>query len=204
MRVVNKLAASTRFDAFNITDRKPAARGPLSPKAAFLPEIDGKASPGKAWPAALTRQFAAAAAAIQIFTLPSQAMWDGESSAVGSCPLGDTGIECRKAQLAKDGLGSYSSAANNAAKIGGAAGGVPVASLDGPYATETYALGNSILTYATLDLYDPARVDLVKTLKREGQDWVSKYARGGSARTASARRFYTAVDSLLGHLASNG
>jgi hypothetical protein len=33
---------------------------------------------------------------------------------------------------------------------------------------------------------------------------VSKYARGGSARKLSARRFYIAVDALQGHLASNG
>jgi hypothetical protein len=33
---------------------------------------------------------------------------------------------------------------------------------------------------------------------------VSKYARGGSARAVSARRFYIAVDALGGHLAANG
>lgn len=33
---------------------------------------------------------------------------------------------------------------------------------------------------------------------------MSKYARGGSARSDSARRMYIAVDSLIGHLAANG
>lgn len=33
---------------------------------------------------------------------------------------------------------------------------------------------------------------------------MSRYARGGSARTLSARRFYIVVDSLSGHFASNG
>ena len=33
---------------------------------------------------------------------------------------------------------------------------------------------------------------------------MSKYARGGSVRSQSARRMYIAVDALLGHFASNG
>lgn len=48
------------------------------------------------------------------------------------------------------------------------------------------------------------RVPLIKVLKAEGLEWVSKYARGGSARKESARRMYIAVDALIGHLASNG
>ena len=82
--------------------------------------------------------------------------------------------------------------------------GVPVANLTGPYAQETSILGSALLQYVEMDVYDPARVQLVKTLKKEGQEWVSKYARGGSARTASARKFYVAIDSVQGHLASNG
>ena len=45
---------------------------------------------------------------------------------------------------------------------------------------------------------------VVKRLKAEGPAWVSKYARGGSARKLSARKMYIAVDALQGHLASNG
>lgn len=41
-------------------------------------------------------------------------------------------------------------------------------------------------------------------LRKDGSAWVSRYARGGSARKLSARRFYIAVDALQGHLASNG
>lgn len=44
----------------------------------------------------------------------------------------------------------------------------------------------------------------VQILRKDGSAWVSKYARGGSARKLSARRFYIAVDALQGHLASNG
>ncbi len=36
----------------------------------------------------------------------------------------------------------------------------------------------------------------VQLLRKDGSTWVSKYARGGSARKLSARRFYIAVDAL--------
>ena len=44
----------------------------------------------------------------------------------------------------------------------------------------------------------------MQELRKEAGQWVAKYARGGSARKLSARRFYIAVDALQGHLASNG
>lgn len=44
----------------------------------------------------------------------------------------------------------------------------------------------------------------MQELRKETGQWVAKYARGGSARKLSARRFYIAVDALQGHLASNG
>lgn len=34
--------------------------------------------------------------------------------------------------------------------------------------------------------------------------WVSRYARGGSARKASARKVYVVIDAVSGHLAANG
>ena len=43
-----------------------------------------------------------------------------------------------------------------------------------------------------------------KALKQGGGDWAAKYARGGNTRKQSARRFYIAYDSLLGHLATSG
>ncbi len=57
---------------------------------------------------------------------------------------------------------------------------------------------------AGLDPYDAARPGAQKALRADGQAWVSKYARGGSARTLSARKFYVVVDALQGHFASNG
>jgi len=41
-------------------------------------------------------------------------------------------------------------------------------------------------------------------MKAATADWVAKYARGGSARTLSARKMYIAVDSVMGHIASAG
>lgn len=54
------------------------------------------------------------------------------------------------------------------------------------------------------DVYSKARTPLIKELKQEGLTWVSKYARGGSARKQSARKMYTAVDAVVGHFAANG
>ena len=36
----------------------------------------------------------------------------------------------------------------------------------------------------------------MQSLKKDTSDWASKYARGGSARKLSARKFYVAVDAL--------
>lgn len=131
--------------------------------------------------------------------------WDGVSSAIGSCPLED-GADCRMRILQgdKQGLGSYEAQADNKTKVSGTVQGVPVADMNDKYVVETYALIDKILNYTSLDVYDPDRVKLVQSLKKEGPEWVSKYARGGSARKQSARKFYIVVDSLSGHFASNG
>ena len=36
----------------------------------------------------------------------------------------------------------------------------------------------------------------MQSLKKEAAEWASKYAKGGSARKLSARKFYIAVDAL--------
>ena len=158
--------------------------------------------------ATVGRHLAAAAAALQLLTLPAQAYWDGESSAIGSCPLGEAGTECRTKSLTRDvqkgKLGSYSSALDNATKLGAKATNVPVSNLGSQYAKDTAALAESLTKYVKGEVDDDSRPALVKVLKKEGQEWVSKYARGGSARTVSARKFYIAVDQVQGHLAFNG
>ena len=47
-------------------------------------------------------------------------------------------------------------------------------------------------------------VQAIAAIKADGSKWVSKYARGGSARKQSARKFYIVIDSIQGHFASNG
>ncbi|GLI59745.1 hypothetical protein VaNZ11_001695 [Volvox africanus] len=120
----------------------------------------------------------------------------------------DDDTACRRAVLSND-LGNVQKAEANykslAEKKFTAVNGVPVAILDTEYVRSTLKLREDIINYATLDVNNyQVRVPLIKTLRTEGADWVSKYARGGSARTDSARRMYIAVDALIGHLASNG
>lgn len=130
--------------------------------------------------------------------------WDGESSAIGSCPLGEEGEQCRAQVLSKDTMLTYGQM-NNSGKVSGKATGVPVSDVtSSAYKRDTTALAESLKSYMTLDPSDDNRVGLVKTLKKESLDWVSKYARGGSARAKSARTLYVVVDAVQGFIASNG
>ena len=45
---------------------------------------------------------------------------------------------------------------------------------------------------------------LIKDLRTEGAAWVGRYASGGAVRIESGRKVYIAIDSVQGHLASNG
>ncbi|KAI7840082.1 hypothetical protein COHA_006212 [Chlorella ohadii] len=148
-----------------------------------------------------------AAAAPSAPSLAVASRWDGESSAVGSCALGAAGDDCRLQILKQDRakLDSYEATANETGKVGGMQSGVPVATLDAAYVKATNQLSDKILAYATFaDPADPARFQVIKELKAEMPAWVSKYARGGSARTVSARKLYVVVDAISGHFASNG
>ncbi|MEO2191723.1 MAG: hypothetical protein ABGY24_04720 [bacterium] len=133
--------------------------------------------------------------------------WDGESAAIGSCKLGEAGDECRANVLAKDKLLNYGQVSNSSSgKISGSATGVPVSNLDSKYARETTALAETLKNYMNLDPSDDTvdRQSIVKTVKKESLDWVSRYARGGSARAKSARTLYVVVDAVQGHVATNG
>ncbi|GAB4818057.1 hypothetical protein N2152v2_005103 [Parachlorella kessleri] len=104
------------------------------------------------------------------------AAWDGESAAVGSCSLaGEEGRECGSTE--------------------------PV---NPKYVGDTTALMDKLRLYTELDAYDPQRMQVIKELKVDGAAWASKYARGGAVRSASGQKVYIAVDSVQGHLASNG
>jgi hypothetical protein len=39
---------------------------------------------------------------------------------------------------------------------------------------------------------------VIAQIKKDGSSWVSKYARGGSARKQAARKMYIVVDALQG------
>eukprot|EP00877_Chromochloris_zofingiensis_P005521 jgi/Chrzof1/14970/Cz09g22190.t1_PSB27B[v5.2] len=139
--------------------------------------------------------------------LTSWSIADSTSAAV-ICADEDTaeaGDECRRSLLAKDaGAKQDYQAAKSRQVSGSVAGGVPVSVIDDEYTRATVALSNKIEQYFTMDVYDRQRPPLIKSLKTDGLAWVSKYARGGSVRKQSARRFYVAVDAIVGHLASNG
>jgi len=148
-------------------------------------------------------------------TLPAQAWWDGESSAVGSCPLGEAGSECRVKTLAKDKtlLSSYNSlAGTDAGKIaapapaGSSAGSSNsgTGSLNPKYVSDTRSISDKLRTLFMVDPSDPQRIALVKEMKVEGPKWVSKYARGGSVSTPSGRKMYVVVDAVQGWVTSNG
>lgn len=134
--------------------------------------------------------------------------WDNESAAVGSCAIGDDGDECRKAALFKDRAntqGSMYGTMSRQGQLGDAiTQGVPVSVLDDEYGRSTLALATLIDKFASLDLYDPERAKVIAQIKKDGSTWVSKYARGGSARKQAARKMYIVVDALQGHFAANG
>lgn len=148
-----------------------------------------------------------AAAAPSAPSLAAASRWDGESSAIGSCALGAAGDDCRLEILRQDQakLDSYDTIGNESGKVGGMQSGVPVATLDAAYVKATLQLTDKILAYASFaDPADPARFQIIKELKADMPAWVSKYARGGSARTVSARKLYVVADAISGHFASNG
>ena len=43
-----------------------------------------------------------------------------------------------------------------------------------------------------------------RALKKAGNNWCGKYAPGGSAKTASGRAFYNAINQVVGHYNANG
>jgi len=81
---------------------------------------------------------------------------------------------------------------------------VPVSKLDTKYVKSSEELIGLIEKYCTLDTYSKERITVAKQLKGDANTWVATYARGGSARSESARKLYIAADGVAGFLASNG
>jgi hypothetical protein len=109
----------------------------------------------------------------------------------------EAGDACREAELAQDKLADYS-------KVTAGKQVKAKSENNSEYSTATRNLADKIEQYLTMDVYDKQRQPLIKSLKVDGSTWVSKYARGGSAKTQSARNMYIAVDAVQGYMASNG
>ncbi|KAG1654271.1 hypothetical protein FOA52_007941 [Chlamydomonas sp. UWO 241] len=119
---------------------------------------------------------------------------------------GDLADACRAAEIGKDLRGTTETYQQAESKqlIGNVVQGVPVAKLDSTYVKESEDLIALINAYCEFPGFTKEKIILVKDLKASSLAWVAKYARGGSARTQSARKLYIAVDSVTGFLVSNG
>lgn len=72
------------------------------------------------------------------------------------------------------------------------------------YQKETLALVGEMEEVLGLDIYDMTREKRISQLKKDSNVWAGKYAPGGSAKTASGRAFYNAVNQVSGHFNANG
>ena len=123
--------------------------------------------------------------------------WTGELPD-GTCALGEEGDDCRLKEIGKDSEKLKRELSTSAQ------GSKPSYSGNEEYYESTDKLMSEITTYLSMDVYDPARRKAQASIQDDGKTWVSKYAKGGSARLESAQKFYVVVDSLLGHFASQG
>ena len=135
----------------------PTARPlPTAPATAALPH------------AAFARRSVLAAAAALVARPAAAAIgvWDGKSSALGSCPVGAAGDGCRSSLLAADvAKGVKLGGASSGASAPLASGATTAAKLGGPYAAETRALAASMKAYLALAADDPARVPAGRKVK---------------------------------------
>ncbi|GAX76812.1 hypothetical protein CEUSTIGMA_g4258.t1 [Chlamydomonas eustigma] len=139
---------------------------------------------------------------LSFFPLTANAAYESEL-----CVMKETEEEadaCRRKLIEKDAKKeqSYTQASQRDKFV--SVSGVPVSVLDSEYVRSSKDLMKDLEQYCSGEVANKERVLLVKKIKAEGSTWVSKYARGGSARTQSARRLYIAVDAVVGFLASNG
>ena len=72
------------------------------------------------------------------------------------------------------------------------------------YQKDTLVLVEEVEAVLALDIYDMTREKRIGLLKKDGNTWSSKYAPGGSAKTASGRAFYNAINQVSGHFNANG
>ena len=64
------------------------------------------------------------------------------------------------------------------------------------YQKDTLKLVDEMYEVLALDIYDMQREKRISVLKKDGNTWSSRYAPGGSAKTASGRAFYNAINQV--------
>ncbi len=110
------------------------------------------------------------------------------------CDPGADGAECRERLIAGDAaeLGDYDAKAKKS--------GFEAAKAATPdftnYQKDTLKLVDEMYEVLALDIYDMQREKRISVLKKDGNTWSSRYAPGGSAKTASGRAFYNAINQV--------
>jgi len=119
------------------------------------------------------------------------------------CDPTEDGADCRRDTLAKDNLGQnldYDKiTVRGVDRTSSTASRNPAG-----FEPATKDLIVKMRLYNDLTPFDKQRPVLAAELQKEGNAWVSKYAPGGSCKNESCRDMYSALNSLLGHLAFNG
>ena len=120
------------------------------------------------------------------------------------CDPTEDGAECRQRLLVGDeSSGSLSGYDEKSKKTFAAAKASTNPDLTN-YQKDTLTLVEEVEAVLALDIYDMTREKRISGLKKDGNTWSSKYAPGGSAKTASGRAFYNAINQVSGHFNANG
>ena len=104
----------------------------------------------------------------------------------------------RRTRSGKDlgGLGDYDQKANKKVELAKAMTNPNMTN----YQLDTMKLVDECAEVLALDVYDLTREKRIGQLVKDGNVWSSKYAPGGSSKTASGRAFYNAINQVSGAL----
>ena len=118
------------------------------------------------------------------------------------CDPTEAGAECRAALISGDQgeLGDYETKSAKKFEAAKASTNPDLTN----YQKDTLTLVDEMEEVLALDVYDLTREKRISQLKKDGNVWAGKYAPGGSAKTASGRAFYNAINQVSGHFNANG
>ena len=156
--------------------------------------------------AAMLAGFVAAATSAMMTTRVSPARASSADMLAGVrtkvCDPTADGAECRANEIGKDlgGLGDYDQKANKKVELAKAMTNPNMTN----YQLDTMKLVDECAEVLALDVYDLTREKRIGQLVKDGNVWSSKYAPGGSSKTASGRAFYNAINQVSGHFNFNG